>query len=150
MKAGRTPDLPAGFAFGSLISTAKMWRHVKHEAKTLKKPQQMLLLSLETHVWCVFILWFTAASFTLPGDFFQSSAISSSFIFTFNWHHSKHFDPAFLLNCRLWKAASEFEHWTDSNTVTFHPHGIMFSLKSAGCLIQLSFNSVCVSIKEYF
>lgn len=37
MKAGRTPDLPAGFAFGSLISMAKMWRHVKREAKTLKK-----------------------------------------------------------------------------------------------------------------
>lgn len=58
MKAGRTPDLPAGFAFGSLISTAKMWRHVKRETKTLKKnPQQTRLLSIERFMCVHFMIY---------------------------------------------------------------------------------------------
>lgn len=75
MKAGRTPDLPAGFAFRSLISMAKMWRHVKHEAKTLKIHSKRG--SFRLNVWCVFILWFTVASFTFSGKFFESSTIST-------------------------------------------------------------------------
>lgn len=115
----------------------------KTRGKNLKKKTHSKQGSFRLNVLCyiffyVLIFWFIAASFTLSGNFFQSSAIST-FIFTFNWHHGNHFDPAFLLNCRLWKAASEFEHWTASNTMTFHPHEIMFSLKSAGCSQSIPF-----------